>query len=770
MGEVVGSAEFELRARRDQLKKDLDDAERDLKQWGDRAEGTAQASAGGIGRATKLMAAGVAALTAAFTAGLAMALQFGQASLKMADTLENSARRIGISTTALQEWQYVARKTGEDAGSVSGALETFANKFEQASAGISKQSLDAFKAIGFDQPQLRSFASVEDALDAVIDRIGELSSASDRAAIAEKLGLGPLATALQEGADEVARLRDEAAALGFVLSEEVIAKGAAAQGQLEDLAQVIGIQMAEAFINLSDEVIAFSGHVADAIKKLNEFSASYSEARQKQVDEGQSGDLFHVVARMFEPGFTDRLPWVRRRRQGYPDAAAAARNTPDDNLRDPDDPEALWRMSAEDVRRLYWGSPHSGRSALTPVQPRGRQDNSAQRAAEREERRAERVEQEIFRARQRLLQVAEQDVLTAQQRFELAQSQLRMEREARDAEIESKAARGEIKAAERRSLEAANAEADALEDRIVADNAFREVQDERLANERLLADLTADLISLQSGAARTAAERRRLELELLEITQQQRRDALRLELDRNPSLTAQQRADAMAANGRIENAERAAVNRSTMSPLEAWRDESLKTADEIAEAYETVAARGLDALNDGITDAIMNSRDLGEVFTNVANSIIADLARIAIRQSITEPLANWMFGNGKTSGSGAGNLFSSIGSWFGRLPIPGFSAGVSNFSGGLAYVHQGEVLANLAPGTDVIPAHKVGRGGGDTYQFSGNLLTPEWWAMIQSEINNGETRANSWSTKHVPGLSQSQTAKQQQYTVGRKKR
>lgn len=61
----------------------------------------------------------------------------------------------------------------------------------------------------------------------------------------------------------------------------------------------------------------------------------------------------------------------------------------------------------------------------------------------------------------------------------------------------------------------------------------------------------------------------------------------------------------------------------------------------------------------------------------------------------------------------------------GPLPdftIPAFARGVTNFSGGLAYVHQGEVLANLPAGTDVIPANRVGggsAGGGVTIIING---------------------------------------------------
>ena len=39
-----------------------------------------------------------------------------------------------------------------------------------------------------------------------------------------------------------------------------------------------------------------------------------------------------------------------------------------------------------------------------------------------------------------------------------------------------------------------------------------------------------------------------------------------------------------------------------------------------------------------------------------------------------------------------------------RVSIPRFASGIENFRGGLAYVHQGEVLANLPKGTNVIPS------------------------------------------------------------------
>lgn len=55
-----------------------------------------------------------------------------------------------------------------------------------------------------------------------------------------------------------------------------------------------------------------------------------------------------------------------------------------------------------------------------------------------------------------------------------------------------------------------------------------------------------------------------------------------------------------------------------------------------------------------------------------------------------------------------GNITSSIGNRIKGL-IPGFDTGITNFGGGLAYVHGGEVLTNLPKGTNVIPKNQAGQ-------------------------------------------------------------
>lgn len=810
----TGHAKFVLRASRDKLKEDLRQSEQDLKGFVDKAERDVGGGASKIGSNIEGMARrvtiGITALAAVFAAGLALALRFGQASLKMADDLNSSAQRIGISTTALQEWQHVARRTGQDANAVGGALESFGVKLAQAGAGLSKEAADAFRALGFSPEQLRSFKDLESALDAVTDRIGELGSASDRAAIAEKLELGPLATALREGSDEVARLRDEASALGFVMDESLIKKGADAQAQLDDLSRVIGIQMAGAFISLSDEVLAFTGHIAEAIRKLNEFANKYEEAKQRNIDERQNSSWINNFGRALGGEFTENLPWVRSRNRpgSFADNMANARANP--TYEDPDDPAFLWGLSATERRRRFGQSLPSGRTSLTPVQPKGRAQTD--RAAEREARRAERVEQEVYRQRERLLGIVDQELQTAQQRFDTSQAQLAIAREAEKKELESRLARKDITDEEYKKLEGLRVETANQEDRIATQILARDLDDERLAQERILSDLTANLLSLQSGAARTAKARLALELQLLAASQKKaREDQLNDPEFRRMDPARQQQV--LDEQDRVFKAQTDAARRANMGPLDAWRDRSLKDAGEIAEAYEDIAARGLDALNSGLVDAIVNSKNLGEVFSSVARQIIADLASIAVRQSITEPLAQMLFGGGSSGGgdakslaraakglSGGGSsdwLSKAIG--FGRS-LFGFSEGGYTGAGGVmepaGIVHKGEfVLPQRAVsriGLPKLEAMRLGTlpgyangglvGGGSFgsvgprpgnapyFDLRGAVLTQELLDQMNAIGSQSEDRAYGRAVKDVPALAQSQTAKQQQHAVGRRRR
>lgn len=806
---VVGSAEFELRATRKKLGEDLRASERDLQASMGRIEADVNRSSKSMGSSISGMAgaiaAAVTAVTAVLSVAISMAVKFGLASLKMADDIANTAERIGMSTTALQEWQYVASQTGSSAAEVAKDLEAFALKWEQAQAGLNKQAASSFASLGLGRDDLRQFKDADAALEEVTSRIMALSSEADRAAIAEKMGLGSLVNALADGSDEVDRLRGEAAALGFVMDEELIRKGAEAQGQLENLQHVIGIQLAEAFIGLSDEILNFTNTVANALQGLNGFIEKANALRRMT---GGNFGVSDAIGMATNPWGLVKGSWNAVRSIGA---------TPQYIERDSfqNFVNSTGQYAPERPRRTPTGSSTLTDPPSRTRTPRTRRDTSArdtQREAEREARRAERVEQEIFRARQRALGIYDRETATVQERYDIERAQTEMERKAEQEQLDSRLARKDITEAEYTQLKLLNDQAAALEDRVASDVLARDLADERLAKERMLTDLTVELLSLQSGAARTAKERRDIELRMLAISQQRARE----DMERDPRWSEysdaekQSRKDALKA---VQEAQTAAANRANMGPLEAWRDQSLKSAGEIAEAYENVAARGLDALNDGIVDAIMNTRDLGEVFSNVAKQIIADLVSIGVRQ-----LAARLFGTGaqKATSTAGGNILQGIGGaqggggWLSSLfkfgkGLFGFSSGGYTGDGGKlepkGVVHGGEYVfskeavqrigaGNLEalhknlkgfsmgglvgpalPALALQGAGPVSRGGDAPYfDLRGAVMTQDLLKQMNAIGAQAESRANTWATKNVPDLAQSKAAKRQQHQIGRRKR
>ncbi|MNS92416.1 hypothetical protein D3C72_1265540 [compost metagenome] len=93
----------------------------------------------------------------------------------------------------------------------------------------------------------------------------------------------------------------------------------------------------------------------------------------------------------------------------------------------------------------------------------------------------------------------------------------------------------------------------------------------------------------------------------------------------------------------------------------------------------------------------MNSKDLGETFSQVARQILADLLSISVRRGITEPLVNALFGG---NGSGAGRVASST-NWLSKAlsaghSFLGFDKGGYTGDGGVqepaGIVHKGEYV------------------------------------------------------------------------------
>jgi tape measure domain-containing protein len=235
-----------------------------------------------------------------------------------------------------------------------------------------------------------------------------------------------------------------------------------------------------------------------------------------------------------------------------------------------------------------------------------------------------------------------------------------------------------------------------------------------------------DALRSRLDLAKTAGERKDIELRLLALAQQQERtdqeqliaDRRRVLADKNATPDARAAATAdigdaerrLGTLGQTQPNERAAVERRYASRGQQYADGF--NADRLNEDIQGIQIDGLESLNDGLADAITGAKSLGDVFHDVAGGIVRDLLRIAIQQAIIKPIANSLFGPGAAGGGGGGSLGSvvaSIGSIFSKSStpsgLPRLAGGGSIAAGGLGGIDKNVLSVNGEPRA-MIGAHE----------------------------------------------------------------
>jgi hypothetical protein len=138
------------------------------------------------------------------------------------------------------------------------------------------------------------------------------------------------------------------------------------------------------------------------------------------------------------------------------------------------------------------------------------------------------------------------------------------------------------------------------------------------------------------------------------------------------------------------------------SPLATFARESAN----VSKALNQFAASSLDTVTNELAAVVTGTKTAGDAFRAMANSIIQDLARIAIRQAITGPIAGAL---GSLFGIGGGPLPGSLP--LGRGGIGSNALGTDDWRGGPTWVGEdGPEIINLPRHGQVIPNQIAARG------------------------------------------------------------
>lgn len=181
---------------------------------------------GGIGSVVKgaiTVVAGLAVAVAAVGAAVG-GLVFSSASA--AAELVDLSAKTGISTTRLQELDFIAGQVGTDLDTITGAQARLVRSMASAQDGTGEQA-KAFKSLGVSVKDANGdLRSSQDVFNETIDALGKIQNPAERDALAMQIfgksaqELNPL---IKAGADEMERLTDEAHNMGAVMDEEDVA-------------------------------------------------------------------------------------------------------------------------------------------------------------------------------------------------------------------------------------------------------------------------------------------------------------------------------------------------------------------------------------------------------------------------------------------------------------------------------------------------------------------------------------------------------------------
>lgn len=253
--------------------------------------------------------------------------------------------------------------------------------------------------------------------------------------------------------------------------------------------------------------------------------------------------------------------------------------------------------------------------------------------------------------------------------------------------------------------------------------------------------LDDDIATAESNADLLTNRRARVEAESRILDSIERQEAAQLELE----IAEGNILDAAKAEANLRQRQsnrREQLARASESPIQRYQRELGEFGGAMGDNFERVAVDGLQAIEDGLTDAIMGTKSLGEAFKGVANQIIADLIRIAVRSTIVNSLAG-LFGAG-AAGAGVTGIKGALGA----LKAPGRASG-GNVMAGKAYMtgENGRELFVPSQSGKIYPTGALNaaasRGGGGTTVIqnisvdSRNSVTPAGFARQLLTQANG---------------------------------
>jgi len=193
-------------------------------------------------------------------------------SLDAADRIAKIADTAGLSTDALQELSFAADLAGISTGDFETAMQAFNKRLGEARNGTGTLITILNKMNPALLENIRNVGNTEDAFDLIIDAASKTATGMDQAALlaaafGRTVGV-KMSRLVNDGTENLAKMRAEARRLGIVIEEDLLRGAESAKDSLATMGRVISSQVTSAVIALSPEIENIATSITNSLPKL----------------------------------------------------------------------------------------------------------------------------------------------------------------------------------------------------------------------------------------------------------------------------------------------------------------------------------------------------------------------------------------------------------------------------------------------------------------------------------------------------------------------
>jgi lambda family phage tail tape measure protein len=674
---------------------------------GERASGGLK----GLGREAELLRTGIrtlggALIGAATVGGLGALID---RSITAADAIGKTADKIGVGVEALQELRFAAKASGVEQQTLDMALQRFTRRAAEAAQGTG-EAKDALASMGIAlRDQDGHLRRSEDLLADVANAFARIEDPAERVRLAFKLfdseGVA-LVNLLSDGSSALEEMRERARDLGIVLDEHLVRDAERARTELDTLSQVISA-------NLTRAALEAAPIIADLSSWLAEVAGSAGIAWERLFDALEDKSLRTLRYELDLASSTiEKLQGrIEELRESPTLGFTTFLDTAQINALQTKIDELSRARDQTQARIAFLEGPPDtgGPAALSALAPDGATEVKGRA------KQLERIQQEL---EGNLFNITHEgsDRIIAEHERRIAQIEALRAQDGSNAEqvdqlIAQSAAVREAQLSQLRAKEAAAADkVQAANEKIVVGLEAERQALSQTERERFVAQAVSRL-----SAEATAQQRREVEQlagalydEQQALQARQRlMDEGRSVIDRSRTATEQHAAEVQKLNellqaGAIDQEAYARAveeaNDRALRSSQAWTDGATRfLKDYVAGSSDAAAATERVFANafSGAEDALVGFISTGKLeFQGLADSILADLTRMTVRQTITAPIAGAL--QSAFAGGGLAGLFHEGG-------IVGEQPSASRYADAAVFEHAARYHGGGFAGSGLLP-------------------------------------------------------------------